>query len=83
MTLGVSFACNQMKGEVHSEVSVPGHLLEELGLEPDTKLAYEADPESDCHIGMAARGFGISVRCFSVVSCAVLQQEIIPKIFRN
>ena len=38
--------CDQMKGEVHSEVSVPGYLLEELGLEPDTKLAYEADPES-------------------------------------
>lgn len=38
--------CGQMKGEVHSEVSVPGYLLEELGLEPDTKLAYEADPES-------------------------------------
>ena len=38
--------CDQMKGEVYSEVSVPGHLLEELGLEPDTKLAYEADPES-------------------------------------
>lgn len=38
--------CGQMKGEVHSEVSVPGYLLEELGLESDTKLAYEADPES-------------------------------------
>ena len=38
--------CDQMKGEVHSEVSVPGYLLEELGLESDTKLAYEADPES-------------------------------------
>ena len=38
--------CDQMKGEVYSEVSVPGHLLEELGLESDTKLAYEADPES-------------------------------------
>jgi len=38
--------CDQMKGEVHSEVSVPDYLLEEAGLEPDTKFAYGADPES-------------------------------------
>jgi len=40
--------CDQMKGEVHSEVSVPGHLFEELGLEPDTKLhIVEADYRFD------------------------------------
>ena len=38
--------CGQMKGEVHPEVEVPVYLLEEAGLEPDTKLAYKADPES-------------------------------------
>ena len=38
--------CGQMKGEVHPEVEVPDYLLEEAGLESDTKLAYEADPES-------------------------------------
>ena len=38
--------CGQMKGEVHPEVEVPDYLLEEARLEPDTKLAYEADPES-------------------------------------
>ena len=38
--------CGQMKGAVHPEVEVPDYLLEEAGLESDTKLAYEADPES-------------------------------------
>ena len=38
--------CDQMKGEVYPEVEVPDYLLEEARLEPDTKLTYEADPES-------------------------------------
>ena len=38
--------CDQMKGEVYPEVEVPDYLLEEAGLEPDTKPTYEADPES-------------------------------------
>ena len=38
--------CGQMKDAVHPEVEVPDYLLEEVGLEPDTKLIYEADLES-------------------------------------
>lgn len=43
---GVELLCDLMKGKLHPEVSVPLQVLEESGVDPDCKLAYEVDPES-------------------------------------
>ena len=42
----VELQCDLMKGEIRPEVSIPSQVLEEAGVDPDSKLAYEVDPES-------------------------------------
>ena len=42
----VELLCGLMKGKLHPEVSVPFQVLEESGVDPDCKLAYEVDSES-------------------------------------
>ena len=42
----VELLCDLMKGEIRPEVSIPPQVLEEAGVDPDSKLAYEVDPES-------------------------------------
>lgn len=42
----VELLCNLMKGEIRPEVSIPPEVLEEAGVDPDCKLAYEVDPEN-------------------------------------
>ena len=43
---GADLLCDLMKEDIHPEVSVPPQVLEEAGVDPDCKLAYEVDPES-------------------------------------
>ena len=48
---GVELLCDQMKGEICPEVSIPPQVLEEAGVDPDIKLDCEVDPESgEIHI---------------------------------
>ena len=42
----VELLCDLMKGKIQPEVSVPPQVLEESGVDPDCKLAYEVDSES-------------------------------------
>ena len=42
----VELLCDLMKGEICPEVSIPPQVLGEAGVDPDSKLAYEVDPES-------------------------------------
>lgn len=53
--------CDQMKGEVQSEVNVPAYLLEEAGLGLNSKLTYKTDPESSAiHIVEADYRFDLT-----------------------
>ena len=42
----VELLCDLMKGEIRPEVSIPPQVLNEAGMDPDSKLAYEVDSES-------------------------------------
>ena len=42
----VELLCDLMKGEICPEVTIPPQVLEEAGVDPDSKLACEVDPES-------------------------------------
>ena len=43
---GIEIRCDLMKDEIRPEVSVPSRVLEEAGVDPDSKLDCEVDPES-------------------------------------
>ena len=42
----VELLCDLMKGEICPEVTIPPQVIEEAGVDPDSKLACEVDPES-------------------------------------
>ena len=43
---GIELLCDLMEGEIRPEISIPSAVLEEVGADPDCKLACEVDPEN-------------------------------------
>ena len=43
---GIELLCDLMKGKICPEVCIPPQVMEEAGVDPETKLDCEVDPES-------------------------------------
>lgn len=57
----VELLCDLMKGKLHPGVTLPADVLEQSNLDPDSKFAYEVDPETgEVHIVEADHRFDLT-----------------------